>query len=116
MPSMVHRSLVTGKSFLIDLRKSCTNDIQCSVTCNAGTQHRVVMCKNREEIVSPEKCNGLNRPSTTRQCHMMPCPLGSSKANYASPSSAAWIPSEWTQVGDFQKTKSNSSIVNSISF
>lgn len=65
------------------------------------------MCKNREEIVSPEKCNGLNRPSTTRQCHMMPCPLGSSKNTYLSPSSATWIPSEWAQVRDIQSRNSN---------
>jgi len=56
------------------------------------------MCKNREEMVSPEKCNGLNRPSTTMQCHMIPCPLSASKNNHLLPSSAAWIPSEWAQV------------------
>jgi hypothetical protein len=56
------------------------------------------MCKNREEMVSPEKCNGLNRPTTTLQCHMMPCPLSTSKDNHVSQSSAAWIPSEWAQV------------------
>lgn len=56
------------------------------------------MCKNREEMVSPEKCNGLNRPSTTMQCHMMPCPLGSSHNNHIPQTSATWIPSEWSQV------------------
>ncbi len=56
------------------------------------------MCKNREEMVSPEKCNGLNRPPITLQCHMATCPLSSSKTNPLSQSSAAWIPSEWAQV------------------
>jgi hypothetical protein len=56
------------------------------------------MCKNREEMVSPEKCNGLNRPPIALQCHMAPCPLSSSKTNPLSQSSAAWIPSEWAQV------------------
>jgi hypothetical protein len=56
------------------------------------------MCKNREEMVSPEKCNGLNRPATTMQCYMMPCSLGTSKHNHLPQSSATWIPSEWTQV------------------
>lgn len=68
------------------------------MTCGTGTQHRLVMCKNREEMVSPEKCNGLNRPSTTLQCHMIPCPSSTSKNNHLSPSSAAWIPSDWAQV------------------
>mgnify|MGYP002377928035 CR=1 FL=1 len=61
-------------------------------------QHRLVMCKNREEMVSPEKCNGLNRPSTTAQCHMLPCLLGQGAPNYQSQSSATWIPSDWSQV------------------
>jgi hypothetical protein len=63
------------------------------------------MCKNREEMVSPEKCNGLNRPATTLQCHMMPCALGSSKNNHLSPPSATWIPSEWAQVCHFKASK-----------
>jgi hypothetical protein len=52
------------------------------------------MCKNREEMVSPEKCNGLNRPATTMQCHMIPC----SDKDRPSEISATWIPSEWAQV------------------
>jgi hypothetical protein len=63
------------------------------------------MCKNREEIVSPEKCNGLNRPSTTMQCHMIPCPLSSSKNNHLPQPSAVWIPSEWAQVCYLKKRK-----------
>jgi hypothetical protein len=60
------------------------------------------MCKNREEMVSPEKCNGLNRPATTMQCHMIPCTSGTSKNNHIS-SAAAWIPSEWAQVCYYKK-------------
>jgi len=69
----------------------------CPVTCGAGMQHRLVMCKNREELVSPEKCNGLNRPSTTMQCHLMACPSVTSKNLAQSPGSATWIPSDWAQ-------------------
>ncbi|CAF3531154.1 unnamed protein product [Rotaria sp. Silwood1] len=69
----------------------------CPVTCGSGTQHRLVTCKNREEKVSPEKCNGLNRPATTMQCHMIPCSLSINTINDFSQSSAIWIPSEWSQ-------------------
>lgn len=68
------------------------------------------MCKNREETVSPEKCNGLNRPATTMQCHMMPCPLAISKNDDFPQSSAIWIPSEWTEVDALKKNKQNSLI------
>ncbi|CAF1629492.1 unnamed protein product, partial [Adineta ricciae] len=69
----------------------------CPVTCGSGTQHRTVTCKHREEVVSPEKCNGLNRPAATMQCHAIPCPLGTSYTNHFSPSAATWIPNEWGQ-------------------
>ncbi|CAF3570110.1 unnamed protein product [Adineta steineri] len=69
----------------------------CPVTCGTGMQHRLVMCKNREEMVSPEKCNGLNRPETTKQCYTIPCRTGTGKDNNISPATATWIPSEWAQ-------------------
>ena len=68
------------------------------MTCGSGIQHRLVMCKNRNEMVSPEKCNGLDRPATILQCYLTPCSLIVNESNDFLLSLPIWIPSEWSKV------------------
>lgn len=69
--------------------------IQCSKTCGAGFQFRRIECRVRsqnhsssaEPNVQSRMCNGLGRPSVSKECAMNPC-----DAKYR------WSVGPWSQV------------------
>lgn len=77
---------------------------QCSVTCERGTQQRVLRCAEKyvsgkyRELAS-KKCLHLPKPALEleRACSLFPCPKHPLYAA-ASPPRGSWFASPWSQV------------------